>query len=163
MAWTKRKLIEQSFEELALASYVFDITDEELQSALNRLESLMATWLGMGLALPYMFSDDGNLDASSGLPLLANEAVYLTLAQRIAASKGKSCPPSLSAAARAAYGALLSWSARQAVREQQQPNGMPRGAGQKSWRSTQRPYFNQPDASPVQLADDGGLSFNPGS
>jgi hypothetical protein len=163
VSWTKRQIIEQSFDELALAAYVFDITDEELQSALNRLESLMATWLGMGLVLSYSFADDGDLDASSGLPLVANEAVYLTLAQRIAASKGKTCPPSLSAASRTAYSALLSWSARQAVREQQQPAGMPRGAGQKSWRSTQQPYFTQPDDSPVQLADDGGLSFNPGS
>ena len=159
MAWTKRALVEQAFNEIALAGYVFDITPEELQACLNRLESMMATWSAQGLTLPYAFADDGSLDASSGLPMVATEAVYLALAQRTAASKGKALPASLNVSAREAKNALLSWLAHQDLQEQQLPNGTPRGAGQKSWRGTQRPFFDVPDTNPLQPSDNGGLSI----
>lgn len=160
MASTKRQIVEQAFEELALASYAFDLSPEELQAALQRLDALMATWSAQGMRLPYAFG--GELDTDSGLPAVANEAVYLALAQRIAAGKGKMLPVSLNIAARDAKSALLTLLAHQQMVEQQMPDGMPRGAGQKTWRGTQRPFFNAPDTKPLQTADDGGLNFTGG-
>ena len=157
--WTKGQLVNEAYGELALAHYVFDLSPEELQAGLTRLESMMATWAARGMTLPYAFSEDGDLDAPSGLPLLANEAVFLALAQRIAAGKGKVLSPTTMAAARDAYSALASWVAHQDLQEQQLPAGTPRGAGQKSWRGTQRPFFNTPDTNPIQASDSGGLTL----
>ena len=40
MGWTKRQFVTQAFEEIGLASYVFDLTPEQLQSALRRLDAM---------------------------------------------------------------------------------------------------------------------------
>lgn len=159
MTWTKGQFVDRAYEELALAGYEFDISPEEKQSGLSKLESLMATWSAQGMTLPYSFSEDPNQNETSGLPLVANEAVYLALAQRIAASKGKSLNPSTQAAASEAKSSLLTWLMHQQVQEQQQPNGMPRGAGQKTWRSTQRPFYSEPDTNPLQTSGSGGLTL----
>ena len=39
MAWTKRDFITQAFEEAGLGSYVFDLTPEQLQTALRKLNA----------------------------------------------------------------------------------------------------------------------------
>lgn len=162
MGWTKRQLIEQAFDELALASYSFDLSPEEMQSALKRMDGMVAVWSAAGVSLPYAFvgnPDEASLDTDSGLPLIANEAVYLGLAVRTAASKGKVLSPSTKAAARGAYEALVSYVAREQAQEQQLASGTPRGAGRKPWRNVTQPYLTQPDGAPVQLAGDGGLDF----
>ena len=51
MGWTKREYIEQAFEEIGLASYVFDLTPEQLQSALRKLDAMLAEWNAKGLRL----------------------------------------------------------------------------------------------------------------
>ena len=51
MGWTKRQYIEQAFEEVGLAAYVFDLTPEQLQSALRKLDAMMAEWNAKGLRL----------------------------------------------------------------------------------------------------------------
>jgi hypothetical protein len=53
MSWTKRQLIEQAFAELALAGYDFDLSPEEMQGALVRLDSMIATWTSRGVRLSY--------------------------------------------------------------------------------------------------------------
>jgi hypothetical protein len=44
MGWTKRQFITQAFEEIGLAAYVFDLTTEQLQSALRRMDAMVAGW-----------------------------------------------------------------------------------------------------------------------
>ena len=51
MGWTKRQFIEQAFEEIGLAAYVFDLTPEQLQSALRRLDAMMAGWNTNGIRI----------------------------------------------------------------------------------------------------------------
>mgnify|MGYP003525752305 CR=1 FL=1 len=53
MGWTKRQFVTQAFEEIGLAAYVFDLTPEQLQSALRRLDSMMASWNAKGIRLGY--------------------------------------------------------------------------------------------------------------
>ena len=162
MAWTKRALIEQAFGELALAGYIFDITPEELQAALVRLDTMMATWAAQGVVLPYALTvtpNTGDIDGDSGLPLVAVEAVYMGLATRLAAGKGKALPPSSLKAAKEAYNSLLTVLAHQQVTPQQFPSGTPLGAGNKPWRLTTRPFVSRPDTSPVRIAQDGGLDL----
>lgn len=162
MSWSKRALIEQSFDELALASYSFDLSPEEMQAALARMDAMVASWSALGMALPYAFAGaagEGGLDDDSGLPQVAIEAVYLGLALRTAASKGKVLAASTKAAASNAYSALATWVARQQLQQQQFKSGTPQGAGRKPWRTVTQPFMTQPDTDPLQLADDGGLNL----
>ncbi|MCA3151814.1 MAG: hypothetical protein ING77_11610 [Rhodocyclaceae bacterium] len=162
MAWTKRQIVEQAFEELALAGYVFDLTPEELQSGLRRLDTMMATWEGKGVRVGYPIPsnpDESDLDQSSGLPDKAVEAVYLNLAIRLAASFGKVLGPDTKRSAREGYDTLL-WAAAQPI-EQQQPDTLARGAGNKPWRTNNQPFFPRPDDSPLGITQGGDLQISP--
>lgn len=162
MSWTKRQLIADAFGELALAGYDFDITDEEWAAANRKLNTMMATWLALGIQLGFHMSasaDGVDLDEPSGLPLYAVEAVYMKLATSIAASKGKILPASTLRNAKAAYDALISKLAADQVQQQQLPSGTPRGAGRKPWRTINQHFVPTPDTSPLQSAADGGLTF----
>jgi hypothetical protein len=66
-------------------------------------------------------------------PDIANEAIYLGLAIRIAGDYGKQVSPAMSQLADAAYSNLLNQTLSP-VPEMQFPNTLPRGAGSKPWR-----------------------------
>lgn len=160
MGWTKGDIVRQAYEELALAGYVYDLTDDELMSGLRRLDTMMATWISQGLRVPYAMSADPDGSAladPSGLPLVAVEAAYLGLAVRTSASKGKQLSPSTIGAARAAYDALITRQAIDDVRQQQLRSGVPAGAGHKS--STDRRFLRDPATDPLRPGADGGLDF----
>ena len=53
MGYKKRQFISAAFEEIGLASYVFDLQPEQLQSALRRLDAMMADWNAKGIRLGY--------------------------------------------------------------------------------------------------------------
>ena len=162
MGWTKKQLIDEAFGELALQGYEFDISAEEQQTALRRLDTMMATWEAKGIRVGYAFPsspDDSDIDADSGLPDAAIETTYLNLAIRIAAGFGKQLPSDTRRNAREGYDALL-WKAAQPI-EQQQPSTMPRGAGNRIWRNSERPYFPAPDDNPLGISQGGDLNIAP--
>lgn len=161
MGWTKRALIAQAFGELALAGYDFDLSPQEQQAALVRMDSMVATWTTRGIRIGYALSaspEDSDLDDESGIPASAAEAVFLNLAIRISSGKGKALASATKKAAREAYETLL-WAAA-TPQEQQLPGTMPLGAGNKGWRNINRPYFPEPDRGPLGVGSDGGLTFN---
>ena len=164
MSWTKADIVSAAFGELALADYDFDIQPEEQQACARRLDAMMATWQARGVSLPYAFAAGANVDLQqdSGLPLKAVEAVYLALAVRQAASKGKAVPASLKTSAKEAFDALASSIAHAEIGQQQYRAGTPRGAGSKPWRTTNAPFVPVPNTSPLQISDDGGLNFDEG-
>src|SRR5689334_941421 len=115
MSWTKRQIVEQAFNELALAGYVFRLRPEELEAALRMLDTMMAEDAAQDVTVGYAFGltpDSSDLDQDSGLPLFAVSATYLKLAIRLAASKGKSLLPSTIAGANRARTAMLAHVAR---------------------------------------------------
>lgn len=162
MSWTKKKLVEHAYDELALSGYVFDLSPEEYAYAARKLESMIAMWGADGLPLPYALdaSDEPDLDAESGLPLVATSAVYLGLAKIIAASKGKQLSPGTLAAAYEAKNALIGLEVGRNVGQQQQKAGMPLGAGRKSWGYYGSPFATEPDTDPLRIEGGGGLEFN---
>lgn len=162
MGWTKKQLITEAFGELALASYEWDINPEEDQIALRRLDSMMSTWEARGVRVGYSFPsspEDSSLDADSGVPDSANEAIFLNLAIRMAPGYGKQVSSDTKKAAREAFDLLL-WQASHPI-EQQMPSTMPRGSGNRIWRNSQRPYFNKPDDGPLDIAQGGDLEIKP--
>jgi len=150
--WTKKQLIEQAFDELALAGFVYDLDPDQLESALRRMDTMLAQWSGAGIALGYLLPagpDDSNIDDASGIPDAAIEAVYMNLAVRIAASRGKTLTAETKLAAKRAYDRLLGNVARAAARAVPMPNTMPRGAGNKPWRHGV-PFFFGPGCAPAE-------------
>lgn len=158
MSWTKREIVEEAFGELALAAFDFDLTPEELQAALRRLDAQMAMWNGAGIVLGYAFGltpADSDLDQDSGLPLIAIEATYLGLACRLASSKGKAIPARTSGNAKMAYDALLVALASDITIEQQLNSMTPLGAGNRGRRT----FVGRPNTDPLQIDSGGDLQF----
>lgn len=164
--WTKQQIVEQAFDELALAGFTFDLDPGQLESALRRLDTMMAAWGAVGISLGYLLPanpDDSNLDDETGIPDSAVEAVYLNLAVKMAASRGKNLTTETKAAAKRGYDQLLGEAARRQARPTPMPNTMPRGAGNKPWRGIgdrffagARPAAVTVEPAPEPIPDDAG-------
>jgi hypothetical protein len=160
MSYTKRQYVIAAFEEIGLASYVFDLTNNELLSACKRLDAMMAQWNAKGIRLGYPLPsspDSTSLDADTEVPDAANEAIILNLGIRIAPGYGKSVSPDTKISAKAAYTTLLGWTA-QPTPEKQFPRTLPTGAGQKAWRYDQDPFMPIP-VDPLTTGGDGVLDL----
>lgn len=158
MSWTKRQFVEQAFEELGLAAYVFDLTPEQLQSALRRLDSMLASWNAKGIRLGYPIPSnpqDSELSQETGVPDAANEAIYTNLALRLAPSFGKTPSSELKGNAKAGYDLLLM---RAALPPEQQLAALPSGAGNKPAASEIQ--FITPAPEPLKVGEDGYFNFN---
>jgi len=160
MAWTKRQLVAEAFAELSVAGWEFDLEPEEEETALRRLDTMMATWAAKGVNVGYKFpasADDSDLDDDSGLPDSACETVYLNLAIRLAPGFGKAISAETKKNAREGYDTLLIGAATPS--QQQLPDTMPRGAGNKPWRTANQPFFPPPDDDPLQIGSNGNLEI----
>jgi hypothetical protein len=161
MSWTKRELLVAAFGEIGLASYVYDLSPEQLQAALARLDSMMGTWNGQGIRLGYPLPSTpgaSNLDDASNLPDSANETVFQNLATRIAPGYGKQVSPDTKTSAYNGYNAMLTASMG-APPQMQMPGTMPAGAGNKPWRNTGQPFLNPP-TDPLLAGQDGQIEFD---
>lgn len=159
MGYSKRQFVTAAFEEIGLASYVFDLQPQDLETALRRLDAMIAEWNAKGIRLGYplpgspQFSD---IDAQSEVPDSANEAIITNLAMRLAPGFGKTLNALTASTAKQGYNTLLSRAALPMV--QQFPRTLPAGAGQKPWRWDD-PYMPQP-IDPVTAGPDGPIQYN---
>lgn len=143
MSWTKRELITQAFEEIGLATYVFDLTPEQLLNALRKLDSMMAAWNAKGIRIKYPLEapSTSSLDQDSNVPDVAIEAVYTNLGIRIAPTFGKTVSAETRKVASESYMALLNHVS--GVPPTRQLNdSLPRGQGNKPWRD-EAPFVDQ--------------------
>ena len=159
MSYTKRQFVEAAFEECGMAAYVFDLTPQMLQSACQRLDTMMATWNAKGIRLAYPLPSspqDTDLDTPTDVPDSANEAIITNLALRLAPSFGKTPSPLTMATAKAGYDTLM---ARAGMPfEMQFPRTLPAGAGNKPWRYDD-PFMPAP-VDPVLTGPEGALQLN---
>jgi hypothetical protein len=160
MGYTKRQFISAAFEEIGLASYVFDLAPEQLQSALRRLDAMIAAWNALGIRLGYPLPSspqDSDLDEHTNVPDSSNEAIYTNLAIKLAPSYGKQVMPETKATAKESYNTLLSLAAM--PMQQQLPRSMPSGAGNKPWRNSETPFLRKP-TDHLLVGQDSKLEFN---
>lgn len=156
MAYTKRDIVEQAFEEIGLASYVFDLQPQQLDSALRRLDAMMATWNAKGIRLGYPLPSspaDSDLDQETGVPDNAIEAMVLNLAVRVAPGFGKTVSPDTKGNAKRAYNEIVANSAMP-IEMQLGNQTIPAGAGNKGWRYYNNPFLREPQ-DPLQVGSDG--------
>lgn len=159
---TKRQICEDAFAELALAGNVFDLSPEEMQTALVRLDRMVAFWETKGIALGYAMPDPllgSRLDDESGVPAGAVQALVTNLAVRLAAVWGKELSQDTRNTAKQGYDALLAQAA--APRDQVFPDTLPRGAGNKPWRYS-NPFFGVPNRGPLLNSEGGALDITQG-
>lgn len=158
MGYSKRQYVTAAFEELGLASYVFDLSPEQLEGALRRLDAMMAQWNGQGIRLSYPLPGDpenSDIDSETSVPDSANEAIITGLAVRLAPSIGKTAQPETKATAKAAFDVLAS-RACQPI-EMRLPTSMPAGSGTKPWRRDQ-PFLYPTDPG-IDSGSDGQIEF----
>lgn len=124
---TKAELVASALREIGLADYEFDISTEETTSGVSRLNQMMAMWSDKGIRLSYNYA--GASADESGLPGIAEEAVFTNLALRLAPSYGKQVDPGVRALAKFALNALMSEST---YPRERQLSGLPVGAGYKN-------------------------------
>jgi hypothetical protein len=159
MGYTKRQFISAAFEEIGLASYVFDLSPEQLESALHRLDAMMADWNAKGIRLAYPIPSspqDSDLDEETNVPDSAYEAIICSLAIRLAPRFGKAVMIETKTTAKQGYDILLQRATFPI--EQQLPSTMPSGAGNKPWRMQNDPYIRPPTSS-VNAGPDGPIEF----
>lgn len=159
MGWTKRDIINQAFEEIGLAGYVFDLQAQQIESAVRRLDAMMATWNGKGLRLGYPVPNSpgsGDPDEETNVSDMAVEAMILNLAIRIAPIYGKTVSPDTKASAKGAYNQLMAQAAKP-IEMQKDAYSIPAGAGNKGWRDARDPFLLEPvdqlDAGPDSLLE----------
>lgn len=133
MGWSKKQLIDQAFSEIGFGPD-FNVSPDDAESALRRLDSMMAEWNGKGIRVSYALPggpDSSDIDADSGLPDVAIEPVYMNLAIRLAPGYGKQLSQDTRVTAKMGYNTLLS----RAVfpTPQPMPNTMPIGAGNRTY------------------------------
>lgn len=160
MGYSKLQFVQAAFEEIGLAAYVFDLQPQQIESALRRLDAMMADWNGKGIRLAYPIPsspENSDINAETGVPDSANEAIITNLAIRLAPSYGKQVMPQTQTVARNAYQTLLSRATTPA--EQQMPGTMPAGAGNKPWRLYDDPFLRRPEEG-VLAGQDGDIEYN---
>ncbi len=110
MGYTRRNFIDLALEELGLATYAFDIPPERLESAMRRLDAMIATWNAKGIRLGYPIPSQpggGDLDDETNVPDKAYQAIISNLAIQLAPSWGKVPMPETKITARTSYDLLL--------------------------------------------------------
>ena len=155
--WTKRQIIEQAFEEIGLASYVFDLTADQLESALRRLDLMVASWQARNIQIGYPLPaspENSNIDEEIQTSLNNNEALVLNLAVRLAPAYGKSLSPDTKATAKLLYDQLLIEAAM--PYEQQFMRTLPLGAG---FKRTDQVFVNVPDLNPLIVENNDQMLF----
>jgi len=159
MGYTKQQFISAAFEEIGLASYVFDLQPEQLESALRRLDAMMADWNAKGIRLGYPLPSspqESTLSEETLVPDSAYEAIICSLAIRLAPSFGKTVMIETKTTAKQGYDILLQRATFPL--EKQLPATTPAGAGNKPWRVYDNPYV-RPPYFPVDAGPDGPLEY----
>ena len=157
MSYTKRQLITQAFEEIGYG-YPYDVHPDQLQSAMRRLDAMMATWNGKGIRVGYPIPsspESGSLDDETNVPDYINEAIYLNLAIRIAPGYGKMASLELKQSAREAFNVVLS---KNTMPKERQLKDLPAGAGNKPRKGSGSVFIDDPSCG-LDAGQDGEIDF----
>lgn len=161
MSATKRQICEDAFAELALAGHAFDLNPEEMETALRRLDLMVAAWDRQGIRIGYALPDareGSDLDEECGAPDGVLETLYTNLAVRLGAVFGKNVSADTKSTAANGFRVLQRDAAR--PREIPLPGTLPRGAGNR-WSGTRNPFFPAPATGPLDITEGGDLDILP--
>lgn len=134
MSLTKGETVTAAWGEMGMEK--FPLTPLVSKRALGKLDDMWASWSGDGIRCGYNVEtrQATNLNSSTGVPDLANEAMITNLAIRMCRLIGKSIPPDLLANASAAKDKLEIWCLANNIPDMQFTRQTPVGAGNKPYR-----------------------------
>lgn len=138
-AATKRDLIKQALEDIGITEH-FDITPEEFQSAMRRMDRMAAEWAGVGISVGYNLA--GGLDDEAGIEAADENCFAVNLGVRIARSFGKTVTAEAKVEAGQALNAMQV--SHITVPEVPHPASLPLGTGNRQG-VMERQYF--PDST----------------
>lgn len=141
MANTKSDVVKKAYEEIGMGAYAYDLEPEQLQSACERLDSMVSSW-GAVLSFNYPLhadNKDAMLNEKLNVPDVAIEALYTNLAISLAPTVGKTVSRETLARAKQSKAALYTHNAK--FVERTLPSTMPLGAGNKPWRYGGSPFI----------------------
>jgi hypothetical protein len=133
---TKFHLIKSAFSEIGIANYEFDLSAEEVNDALDRLDDLMRSWEARGVSLGWPLTsspDDSESGQEVTVPDVAMRAIRTNLAIELAPMYGKLVSPHTMATAKSSYNTMLA--ALKPPPEKGFPSTTPSGAGNSRWWS----------------------------
>jgi hypothetical protein len=137
---TKGDIVAAAYEEMGLPNYEFDMSAEEWVSSLKKLDLLMAARPFVNLPLGYNFpatlGTSGKLDPV-GFADTFSQTIAISLAKRIAPSKGKQLSSDTKKAYQAGLNDLLAQAST--IPTQRLRGNTPLGSGNR-WRATWAPY-----------------------
>ncbi|UWX75369.1 packaged DNA stabilization gp4 family protein [Burkholderia gladioli] len=150
---TKLELVEAAYGEIALAGYVFDLTPEEKQTALMRLERMAAFFDAKGIRIGYnLLGRSADLNDDAGIPMWAEQPFYTILARRLASTIGKQLHPETISASEDGWRTLCMVTSQE-IPQMQMPRHMPIGTGNR------RNVKNQTFFAPVDRLQTTGDAF----
>lgn len=147
---TKLTIVQRALGKIGIATYVFDPSPEQLQSALELLNQIAAELDGIGIRKGYVLGNE--ISAESGLPDTAINPFAALLAIALAPEYGKQIAPTLQIEGMRARNALMV--TNNVIPQMVRPNTMPRGTG-NNLGVRQQAYFQDPD--PLTTGIDGEL------
>lgn len=142
-----------------MASYVYDLQPEDLETGLRRLDAMMASWNAKGVRLGYPGTSQpaaASLNTDTNVPDAANESVITNLAVRLAPGYGKVPSADTKMIAKNTFDVLMQRSVFPAP--WQLPSTMPLGAGNKPLNIDQ--VYVRPPLDPVLAGPDGPIEFD---
>lgn len=163
MSWTKKQLITSALDELGITSYEFDISPEEYETALRRLDTMMASWNANGARLSFpLYSNPANssLSEDSNLPDHAIIPVFKNLALELAPSYRRQPTRDLKASAMDGKEVVFMKATATAPIPRQLPGDLPSGAGNKGWREDHQNFIIPPADDQVAVGPDSLLGFD---
>lgn len=140
MAWTKGKLVDKAYGSFGLSKFNYSITPDQMEEALDFLEAMMSAWeANKEIRIGYNHNSDApDPSQDSGLPDNAYQAVLLNLALFCANGMGASADV---VAAQNALDELISYTQARYIPEMKRRSDMPRGAGNKPYRTGAGQYY----------------------
>lgn len=134
---TKRQIVEQMFTECALNGWEYDLTADEKDTALTRLDMLMWELRGRGIDVGYNFPagiGQGSLNDEAGIPDSAMFGIAVLGAERLCPTMGKTMSKESRIILNSAMKAVRSAAVR-LVPSMSLAAGTPVGSGNKPWSS----------------------------
>lgn len=134
----KIDIIQGAYSKLRISGLTTKPTPEDVEVALDSLESIAAEFSTRNMSGGYIFEDLPDSSSPSGVPRKYKRAYEYALAQSLAADFNKQLPPTFFASAASAISSLSS--AESIVRHVAPPTRQPRGSGTRRWEPYRRFY-----------------------
>lgn len=129
---SKRFILDQAFDEIGLAGYIFNLSGSDLMSAIYKLDAMVASWEGLSTEIGWVFSAnplDADPDQQLTIPDAALQPLITNLAVRIAPSYGKQASIGTKSAAVMGLSALRTHLGQ--IPEKIYPDNLPIGTGNR--------------------------------